>query len=232
MSIGIHEFSTASLLASATQLGLDGKEGKTFEAITKKKFSGDILDMNVSVPARSTVAVKTFRPKKSVSRILKEAQLQQKCATVAASPAVLGVSTVEKYIVMSKMDSLPAETYQEKSLPEPLQYAICGLMGLMDEANVLHNDMNARNVMLDNDGRPWIIDFGLSKPITKAVIKKNGTHPNIKVTLWGLVRGFRRYKVSCPIMTACITSDTPEEYIEKGKEILFGRRKKKRKRKY
>ena len=228
MSVGIQDFSTAALLASATQLGLDGKEGKTFAAKTKKRFSGKVLGLDVTAPARSAVAVKTFKPKKSVNRIHKEAELQQKCAAVGASPMVLGVSNTERYIVMKQMDSLPAETFKGQEMPENLQYGICGLMGLMDEACVLHNDMNARNVMLDSSGRPWMIDFGLSKSITKAVTRKHGEHPNIKVTLWGLVRGFKRCGVECPIMEACIRD--PDDYIERGKEILT-RAPKKRKRK-
>jgi len=224
MSVGIQEFSTAALLASATQLGLDGKEGKTFAARTNKRFSGKVLRLDVSAPARSAVAVKTFKPKKSVNRIHKEAGLQQKCAAVGASPTVLGVSNDERYIVMTRMDSLPVETFKGREMPEVLQYAICGLMGLMDEAGVLHNDMNARNVMLDSTERPWMIDFGLSKTITKAVTKKHGAHPNIKVTLWGLVRGFKRCQVACPIMETCLESDTPEDYIERGKEILAHKR--------
>ena len=230
MSVGIQDFSTAELLASATQLGLDGKEGKTFAAKTKKRFSGEVLGLDVTAPARSAVAVKTFKPKKSVNRIHKEAELQQKCAAVGASPMVLGVSNTERYIVMKQMDSLPAETFKGQEMPENLQYGICGLMGLMDEAGVLHNDMNARNVMLDSSGRPWMIDFGLSKSITKAVTRKHGEHPNIKVTLWGLVRGFKRCGVECPIMEACIRD--PDDYIERGKEILTrtpNKRKRKRK---
>ena len=228
MSVGIQDFSTAALLTSATQLGLDGKEGKTFAAKTKKRFSGKVLGLDVTAPARSAVAVKTFKPKKSVNRIHKEAELQQKCAAVGASPMVLGVSNTERYIVMKQMDSLPVETFKGQEMPENLQYGICGLMGLMDEAGVLHNDMNARNVMLDSSGRPWMIDFGLSKSITKAVTRKHGEHPNIKVTLWGLVRGFKRCGVECPIMEACIRD--PDDYIERGKEILT-RAPKKRKRK-
>lgn len=230
MSVGIQDFSTAALLASATQLGLDGKEGKTFAAKTKKRFSGKVLGLDVTAPARSAVAVKTFKPKKSVNRIHKEAALQQKCAAVGASPMVLGVSNTERYIVMKQMDSLPAETFKGQEMPENLQYGICGLMGLMDEACVLHNDMNARNVMLDSSGRPWMIDFGLSKSITKAVTRKHGEHPNIKVTLWGLVRGFKRCGVECPIMEACMHD--PDDYIERGKEILTrtpNKRKRKRK---
>jgi|TARA_B110001450_G_scaffold256629_1_gene287842 RIO-like serine/threonine protein kinase len=231
-AVGIQEFSTTKLLASATQLGLDGKEGKTFAAKTRKRFSGQVFGLEVSTSARSAVAVKTFQPKKSINRIHKEAELQQKCAAFGASPSVLGVSNAERYIVMTKMATLPVETLKGQEMPEDMQYAICGLMGLMDEAGVLHNDMNARNVMLDTNGRPWMIDFGLSKVITKAVTKKHGAHPNIKVTLWGLVRGFNRCQVTCPIMEACLGADTPEDYIEQGKEILMSSAKRpKRKRK-
>lgn len=231
MSVGVQDWTSASLLDGAAQLGLDGKEGKTFEATVRKKFRGDVLGMCVGASKGEPVAVKTFKPKKSSNRILKEAQLQQICAAKLASPPVLGVSVTEKYIAMPQLDSLPVETYRDCEMPSELQYAICGLMGLMDDAKVLHCDMNARNVMLDYDGRPWMIDFGLAKKITKQVTKKHGAHPNIAVSLWGLVRGFKRYKVGCTIMQECQTSEDPEEYIERGKSILKTMRRAQRKRK-
>lgn len=228
MSEGLHCWTTASLLSQATQLGIDGKEGKTFEATVPETFRGEVLGLCVGAACNEIVAVKTFRAKKSANRILKEARLQQQCAAKLVSPPVLGVCVTEKYIAMPKLTSLPVELYRDSELPEDLQYAICALMGLMDEAEVLHNDMNARNVMLDNHGRPWMIDFGLAKVLTPKARKKNGAHPNIRVTLWGLIRGFKRYKVRCPIMDACLKSDDPLPYIERGKTIL---RDKKRKRK-
>lgn len=231
MSCGIQDWTSASLGDGATQLGLDGKEGKTYEACVQKKFRGKVLGMPVGASKGEPVAVKTFKPKKSSNRILKEAELQQICAAKMVSPPVLGVSMSQKYIVMPRLDSLPVETYRDSEMPSELQYAICGLMGLMDDANVLHCDMNARNVMLDSDGRPWMIDFGLAKKITKQVTKKHGAHPNIAVSLWGLVRGFKRYKVGCSIMQECQTSEDPEEYIQRGKYILSNMRRKIRKRK-
>ena len=220
-SVGIEYFKTAQL-QNATQLGLDGKEGKTYQEKLKQKYSGDVLGLKVVASRGMQVAVKTFKSTKSAARILKEAGHQQDCAQVGTAPSVLGVSVSEKYIVMQKLDSLPVETFANEEMPEELQFAICGLMGLMDNAKVLHNDMNARNVMLDTSGRPWIIDFGLSKTITKTIIKKQGEHPNIRCTLWGLVRGFKRCKVGCAIMEQCVNANTDEciQCIEHGIQIL------------
>lgn len=218
MSHGIVEFSTDDLQSNSNQLGLDGKEGKTYQAKTSKRFKGDMLGLDVSVRKGSTVAVKTFKPKKSTAKIMREAVFQQACAQTGASPQVLGVNLEEKYIVMRKLDSLPVDTYRDKALPDELQYKLCALMGRLDTAGVLHSDMNPRNVMLDKKGRPWIIDFGFGKKIDNKVRKKHGDSPNIAVTLWGLVRGFERSKVGCQIMRDCV--DNPLEYIEHGEQLL------------
>tara|TARA_B100000780_G_C20990307_1_gene396008 strand:- start:197 stop:889 length:693 start_codon:yes stop_codon:yes gene_type:complete len=230
MSVGIQEFNSADLQSTALQLGSDGKEGKTYTTTTQKKFKGTVFNVPISIPRRTKVAVKTFKTKKSTNRILKEATYQQKCAVVGASPPVLGVSITEKYIVMGQLDSLPAETYSEQEMPDSLQYMICGLMGRMDKADILHCDMNALNVMLDKDGRPWMIDFGLAKPVSKSVVKKHGSMPNVSVSLWGLVRGFKRYKTGCTIMEACVAADDPSEFIDRGETLLQQFKSKKRKR--
>ena len=105
-------------------------------------------------------------------------------------------------------------------------------MHRMDNAKVMHADMNARNVMLNHAGRPYMIDFGFAKKIDAKILRKFGPHPNVKVTLWGLVRGFRRSGVQCDIMDACVTAQEKSSYFEKGEELLSqsGHRRKKRKR--
>lgn len=228
MSVGIINFSSTQLQETSEQLGLDGKEGKTYQARTSEIFQGNVLDANVNVHKEMSVAVKTFKLKKSPARIMKEASLQQKCACTGASPHVLGVNLEEKYIVMQQLESLPVETYSGGTLPDDLQYMICGLMGRMDEAGVLHSDMNPRNVMVGTKGRPWMIDFGFAKSISKKVVRKHGARPNISVTLWGLTRGFRRNKVHCPILIECVESETPEVYIEKGNRLLQNKNKKRK----
>ena len=73
-------------------------------------------------------------------------------------------------MVMHCLDTL-WPTYKDNEMPEPLQYMLCALMGRLDEAKVMQGDMNALNVMLDERERPYIIDYGFAKKITKAVKK-------------------------------------------------------------
>ena len=219
-SQGITYFTWDALRNSDAQLGADGKEGITYLASAKKAFRGNVLDMDVRVMRNQDIAVKTFKRTKSIKRIMSEAEFQQKCACLGVCPPVYGVNTEEKYIVMQALDSLPAKTWANSSLPDDLQYMICALMARMDEAKIMHNDSNALNIMLDVSGRPYIIDLGLAKKIDKKVTRKHGEHPNISVTLWGLVRGFRRLKVSVPILNACVNSENISEYIETGETLL------------
>ena len=217
---------------TGSQLGLDGKEGITYVGTINRRYKGSLFEVPVTLRRGERVAVKTFRAKKSVARIEKEASLQQTCSKAGISPKVYVIDREKKCIVMQMLSSLPVDTYREDALPEDLQYQICALMNRLDNVNVLHNDMNARNVMLDDSGRPYMIDFGLAKPIDKKVTKKFGDHPNIAVTLWGLVRGFRRNKIECPIMEACLKSKNPGEYFDRGESLfeVCGHRRKKRKR--
>lgn len=212
------------------QLGKEGKEGITYIGTLTRHFRGTTLDVPIHLRKGDKVAVKTFRKTKSVARIRKEAGLQQICAQAGISPKVYGIDAEKKCIIMQMLASLPVETYREGELPEDMQYQICALMHRLDLAKVLHNDMNAHNVMLDTNGRPFMIDFGLAKPITPAMVKKFGEHPNICVTLWGLARGFKRNKVSCPIMDQCIKDKDKSHYFEYGESLFTTPRRKKRKR--
>lgn len=219
-------------IKTGSQLGEDGKEGITLLATVTQRFSGKCYDTSVSLRKGQQVAVKTFKKTKSTARIEKEASLQQLCAIAEVSPRVFEVDTQKKYIIMEKLASLPVETYAQGELPDELQYQICALMNRMDKANVMHADMNARNVMLNEAGRPFMIDFGFAKKIDKTITRKFGEHPNVKVTLWGLVRGFRRNKVECAIMDACVKAKEKSSFFEEGERLLSEsqHRRKKRKR--
>lgn len=214
------------------QLGEDGKEGITYACTVKKRYQSECLGTNICLKRGEKVAVKTFRKTKSIQKIRKEASFQQQCASAGVSPTVYQVDTENKHIVMKMMDSLPAETYKKSELPETLQYQICALMNRMDEVGVLHNDGLARNVMVDNTGRVYMIDFGFAKKIDAKVRKKFGDHPNISVTLWALVRGFKRFGITCPIMDRCVKSKNKFDFFERGESLLVSetRARKRRKR--
>ena len=218
MTEGLSHWTTAELSESAQQLGNDGKEGKTYLQTLTRRFGGRVLDHNVS--AHSSVAIKTFKKTKSPNTLLKEARFQQMAAVHGAAPPVYGVNTKEKYIVMQALANQPVHKYRGKSLPEDLQYMICALMGRLDNANVMQGDMNALNVMTDSSGRPYIIDFGFGKKIDKKLRRKRGEHPNISVTLWGLVRGFRHRRVSVDILDQCVSAADPTPFFERGEVAL------------
>lgn len=215
-------------LELSEQLGKAGKEGITLLGTIAERFSGECYDVPVRLSKGQQVAVKTFKKTKSPARIQKEASLQQLCALADVSPVVYGVDTENKHIVMAKLASLPVETYSEGTLPDELQYQICALMHRMDNAKVMHADMNARNVMLNQAGRPYMIDFGFAKKIDAKIIRKFGQHPNVKVTLWGLVRGFTRNKVQCDIMDACVKAQEKSTFFERGEALLSVRQKRKK----
>lgn len=207
------------------QLGNDGKEGITYAGIVSKRYRKDVMGINVSLSRGQPIAVKTFKTTKSGARIRREASFQQRCAKSDIAPIVYDVNPTQKYIAMEQLDSQPVKTYAGKSLPNTLQYQICALMHRLDTVGILHNDMNAHNIMLNRLGRPYVIDFGLSKEIRSKERKKFGANPNISVTLWGLVRGFKRYKVRCDILEDCVKSKKKESFFEKGESLLHKKRK-------
>tara|TARA_B110000003_G_C16473793_1_gene466751 strand:+ start:169 stop:840 length:672 start_codon:yes stop_codon:yes gene_type:complete len=202
------------------QLGEDGKEGITYACKVKRQYKSECLGQSVHLKRGATVAVKTFRKTKSSAKMSKEASFQQKCAAVGVSPPVYAIDTGEKQIVMQMMASLPAEKYRNNPLPDNLQYQICALMDRMDQAGVLHNDGLARNVMQDESGRVYMIDFGFAKTIGAKVKKKFGNHPNVAVTLWALVRGFKRFGIKCSIMDNCVKAEEKQAFFDKGESLL------------
>ena len=225
-------YTSSVLEKNHQQLGQDGKDGKTYLAKLSKKYTCQYIDNTVTLPKNHKIAVKTFKTKKSIKKIQKEAEYQTICAEAGISPPIYAVHTQEKYIAMKALHSLPAQLYRNNTLPDEIQYMICALMDRLDKVGVLHGDMNALNVMLDINDRPFMIDFGFAKKINKAVTKKHGTHPNFTVSLWGLVRGFKRYKVSCDIMEKCMEAAKLKEdisnYIEEGERLLSSKCKKRK----
>ena len=203
MSSGLISLVTSEI-SNGDQLGDDGKDGKTYLVKLKTAVKGNYGSQPFSLRKNTEIAVKTFKPKKSTNKIQKEASYQAEAAAAGISPIIYGVNLEERYIAMQKLTSLPAKDYQGQELPEQLQYQLCALMVRLDSIGILHGDMNALNVMLDAKGRPYMIDFGFAKKITPSVTRKHGKHPNIVVSLWGLIRGFQRYKITSSIMNDCV----------------------------
>ena len=146
----------------------------------------------VEFPNGLRSAMKQFKPKKSSARIQAEADYQQRAANANIAPEVMHVDLENKRIFSEVMaarviDTVPAAA--SRRLSEDLHH----IMATLDRIGILHNDGNVRNLMLNQNDKLQIIDFGLSKEITSTVRKKWEGEPNIKVTLRLLRNGLKKY---------------------------------------
>lgn len=163
------------------QLGEKGKEGTTYLVCTKNG---------------NKYAMKTFRKQKSSVTLRKEADLQKMAADLGVSPNVVDIDTVSKYIVMERMDRHLLDIMKEQgnTLTRHQQKQIISIYKKLDKAKVFHGDANLLNYMYKNN-KLYIIDFGLAKEVTTALIKKLGTeNPNMHIMTLGLALKLRDLK--------------------------------------
>lgn len=148
----------------------------------------------VEFPNGLRAAMKQFKKTKSSARIKAEAELQQEAANAGISPDVMHVDLEKKRIFMEPMDRRIVDVVQGSS--EIFSNDLRQIMQTLDDINILHNDGNALNLMLDRSDNLKIIDFGLAKRIDDKTRKKWNGEPNIRVTLFMLRKGLRRYKIN------------------------------------
>lgn len=194
------------------QLGSDGKEGRVYEALCRRRFRSKVLDMSVHAPRGMRLAVKTFKPTKSFARMMREATFQQRAATVGVAPTVFGVNDEEKYLAMECGDALALDRYAGSRMPNSVQLMLCAYMHRLDCIGVLHNDGNARNVVMKGN-RPWLIDFGFAK-------KLPARRSNRSTTMWMLARSFKRHGIDVPILFDFVEAEDPGDFIDAGESLL------------
>lgn len=189
--------------------GKKGKEGTTFRA--------------------GQYAVKLFKTTKSGKKISEEAEKQSMAAAFGVSPAVHYVSTTEKFIIMDALKETIVEKGKREEwtrLPEVYAAQLYALCKRLDAAGVVQNDGNPLNLMLDGNGRVYIIDYGFAKKITAAVKKKRGSQPNVNLTLWHFSRQLRHYRFENDLTERIVNkymkdnSFVDQELLDKGERLL------------
>ena len=169
---------TRNEIESSFQIsGKKGKEGTTFRA--------------------GEYAVKLFKKKKSSTKLAKEADLQSTAADYGVAPVVHFVSTTEKFIIMDALEeTIVDKGRREKwtSLPAEYRAQLYALCKRLDTAGVVQNDGNPLNLMLDGNGRLFIIDYGFAMKIDRKVHKERGPQPNVNLTLWSFSRRLGQYR--------------------------------------
>ena len=159
------------------QLGEDGKDG----VVSLVRF-----------PNSLEAAMKQYKKTKSTKMIQKEVDFQRQAALAGIAPQIMHVDLPNRRIFMEKMAARVVDELSETD--QRFERELSEIMIKLDEIGILHNDGNPLNLMFDADDNLKIIDFGLSKTITKAVRKKWGS-PNVKVTLRLLKRGLKKYGI-------------------------------------
>ena len=189
--------------------GKKGKEGTTFLATD---------------PANGhRYAIKLFKKKKSAKKINLEAELQQMAADEGVAPIIRGVSTTEKFIIMDALkETIVQKAKREnwKSLPYEYKAMLYALCIRLDAAGVVQNDGNPLNLMLDSNGRLYIIDYGFAKKITSKIKKDRGPQPNINLTLWHFSRQLRHYRLENDLINI-VTSYTGDKKTNKTQNYAF-----------
>ena len=160
------------------QLGQDGAQGVVYL---------------VEFPNGLMSAMKQFKKTKSTARIQAEADFQQRAAKAGISPDVMHVDLEKKRIFMTPMRERAVDVVKGSS---PLfTKDLHDIMHTLDNIGILHNDANVLNLMINNDGRLQIVDFGLAKEINRNMLKKYNGEPNICVTLHMFRRRLRKYNI-------------------------------------
>ena len=104
-------------------------------------------------------------------------------------------STGQPYYAMDYVDAVHLDHWIAATQPD-LQTAlrlfvnICEAVGHAHAHDVVHRDLKPANVLIDNDGKPHILDFGLSKTTDQA---GNESVDSFAVSMPGQVVGTLRY---------------------------------------
>jgi tRNA A-37 threonylcarbamoyl transferase component Bud32 len=141
--------------------------------------------------------LKQFKTTKSVDRLNREATLQQEAFELGVAPEVYQVEYRAKQIFMQGIDNLLMDLAKTRSPPQLFSHEmqrIENIMNILDTNGIFHNDGNCRNVMIDNDGVIYLIDYGMSKKITRKLRQKTQT-PNIRYGLEAMKRSFNQNNI-------------------------------------
>ena len=167
------------------QLGSEGKDGMTL--LAKNNADG------------KHYAVKIFRPKKSMRQIQKEYDFLKAAAIAGLAPKVIDLGVLNennKCFMMEALDKTLKELIKEQggSLTKNQRDQIVKLYEGLTEIGILHNDDNVLlNIMCRvRDNKLFLIDFGMSRAITKKDIKIRGPNPNLRSIPLNLQHALRK----------------------------------------
>jgi tRNA A-37 threonylcarbamoyl transferase component Bud32 len=134
--------------------------------------------------------LKQFKTTKSQDRLNREANMQQGAFELGVAPEVYHVDYRAKQIFMQGFPHLLIDVAKSRTpahLHAHEMSRIEQIMQTLDENGIFHNDGNCRNLMFDENGVVFLIDYGMAKKINSKLRKKTNT-PNMRYGLEALKR--------------------------------------------
>ena len=139
-----------------------GAFGVVYKATLKGKTVA-VKQLKVDMDASSTEAIEEFRAESLLMMQLKPHENVVTCIGMVPEPLCLIVAFLGKGSLESFCRKSPL---QPKMMISIAKGTACG-MAHIHEQGIVHRDLSARNILLDDKLTPKVSDFGLSRQINK-----------------------------------------------------------------
>jgi serine/threonine protein kinase len=147
-----------------------GGQGVVYRALqlgTKRQVALKVL---LEGPLASESARRRFEREVEVAASLRHSNI----VTILDS----GISDGRYYFAMEYIDGLRLDRYLAKVRPtlrETVQLfvTICDAVNFAHQRGVIHRDLKPPNILVDEEGQPHVLDFGLAKPAQRATSEES-----------------------------------------------------------
>ena len=124
------------------------------------------------------VAIKVIAARRASPDLIKEFEQERRLAATLDHPNIVrlhdaGTQDGQLYFVMEYVDGLPIHRYCEEhrlTIRQQLELfrTVCHAVAYAHRNLIVHRDLKPGNILVDAQGNPKVLDFGIAKPITPA----------------------------------------------------------------